>query len=167
MNLSTRRLIIRQFQPDDLADFHAYQADPLVRRYLPGEPMSVEQAAEYLASQAELGEREVGAWHGYAVQDTSSGKLIGDIGVYLASAVEGDIGFQFAPAFHRQGYGHEAATTFLAYLFEELGLARVTAGCDEANAGSRALIGSLGMTPQPGVSTDGSCRYELPRDQAS
>jgi ribosomal-protein-alanine N-acetyltransferase len=163
--LRTGRLTIRRLRPADVQDFHAYQADPLVRRYLPGEAMSIEQAERYVASQAGLGEREVGAWHGYAVQDTSSAKLIGDIGVYLVSAAEGDIGFQFAPAFHRQGYGREAATAFLTYLFEELGLERVTAGCDEANAASRALIGRLGLNPQAAASTDGSCHFELTRDQ--
>ena len=114
---------------------------------------------------AALDEHEINAWHGYAVQHAESGTVIGDLGVYLASGVEGDIGFQFHPDFHRQGYGHEAMTAFLPYLFEKLGLERVTAGCDEANGGSRALLDRLGLQPQTPATTDGTCHYELARDE--
>lgn len=162
--LRTDRLVIRQFTPADLEDFCAYQADAEVRRYSTGEPMTVDQAVEYLATQAGLDEREVHAWHGYAVQHAESGIVIGDIGVYLASATEGDIGFQFHPGFHRQGYGGEAATAFLAYLFDDLGLDRVTAGCAEGNLASRALIGRLGLRPQTPAVKDGDCHYDLTRD---
>ena len=44
MIVRTRRLLIRRFTQADLTDFCAYQADPRVREYLPGEPMDVEQA---------------------------------------------------------------------------------------------------------------------------
>jgi ribosomal-protein-alanine N-acetyltransferase len=165
--LSTRRLLIRRFTPADLEDFCAYQADPQVRRYLAGEPMDVDQAAQYLASQAVLDERKTKAWHDYAVQLVESGTVIGNVGVYLASEVEGDIGFQFHPGFHRQGYGLEAATAFLAYLFEGLGLERVTAGCDQANDASHALIGRLGLRPQAQPVTAGGYNYELTRDEWS
>lgn len=37
----TDRLIIRRFSPADLDGFCAYQADPRVRRYVPGDPMDV------------------------------------------------------------------------------------------------------------------------------
>jgi ribosomal-protein-alanine N-acetyltransferase len=163
--MRTRRLLIRRFAPTDLDDFLAYQGDPQVRKYLRGAPMDADQAAHYLTVQAALDERAVDAWHGYAVQHVGSGAVIGDIGVYLASAVEGDVGFEFHPGFHRQGYGHEAMTAFLSYVFDSLRLDRVTAGCDQANSASRALLGRLGMNLRTPITEDASCRYELTRDR--
>ena len=142
------RLIIRRFAVEDLADFLAYQADPVVRRYLPGEPMSPEQAIDYLNAQAVLDETAVDAWHGYAVQQTA-GRVIGDIGVWLSSRPEdansGDVGFQFHPDVHGRGYAREAMQAFLPHVFETLGLQRITATCHAANTSSRRLMERLGM----------------------
>lgn len=162
--LRTSRLLIRSFSPADLGDFCAYQADPRVRQYQHGQPMGVQQAAHYLTVQAGLDERELSSWHGYAVQHVESGTVIGDIGVYLESRAEGDIGFQFHPGFHRQGYGCEAMTAFLPYVFETLGLERVTAGCEPANRASRALLGRLGMQQRTPAAV-GDCHYDLTRAQ--
>lgn len=74
---------------------------------------------------------------------------------------------KFHPGFHRQGYGREAMTAFLVHLFEELGLERVTAGCDQANSASRGLLVRLGLRPQTPAETDGSCQFELTRDEWS
>jgi RimJ/RimL family protein N-acetyltransferase len=138
---------VRRFAPGDLADFLAYQGDPVVRRHLPGEPMSTEQAVDYLAAQAVLDEKAVNAWHGYAVQHRADDRVIGDVGVWLAADRDGtgDVGFQFHPDYHGQGYAREAMETFLAYVFETLALPRVTAGCDAANRRSWGLMERLGM----------------------
>lgn len=154
--LPTRRLLVRRFTSADLSDFLAYQADPRVREYLPGEPMDAEKAARYLESQAVLDEAETGQWHAYAVQHVASGTVIGDVGVYLVSSVEGDIGFQFNPAFQGQGYAIEAMTALVELLFGSRGLERLTAGCDEGNRASRALLERLGLRlladqPEAGV----------------
>jgi ribosomal-protein-alanine N-acetyltransferase len=163
--LSTNRLIVRRFTPDDLADFLAYQSDLRVREFQHGDAMSVEQATSYLTAQSTIDERETGAWHGYAVEQRESGTVIGDIGIFLATGIEGDVGFQFHPAFHRRGYGYEAASAFLAYVFMDLGLDRVTAGCDQANAASRALLTRLGMQQRKPTGTGTDCSYELTRVQ--
>jgi ribosomal-protein-alanine N-acetyltransferase len=159
----TRRLVVRRFTLDDHQDFAAYQADPQVRKHVPGEAMTAEQATHYLAAQAVLDEHTIKTWHGYAVQHIESGTVIGDVGIYLVSAVEGDIGCQFHPGFHHQGYGLEAMTAFLSYVFETLKLNQVTAGCDQANTASSALLERLGLQ-RISSGSDGSYRYELTRD---
>ncbi|OIV39429.1 hypothetical protein BIV57_00905 [Mangrovactinospora gilvigrisea] len=162
-SLHTSRLIVRRFAPGDLADFCAYQADPKVREFQRGDAMSVGQAMSYLSAQSTIDERKVGAWHGYAVEQKESGTVIGDIGVFLATHFEGDVGSQFHPAYHRQGYGYEAASAFLTYLFEDLGLRRVTAGCDQANTASRALLTRLGAQQRKPSGTRADCSFELVR----
>ena len=163
--LPSRRVIIRRFTSADIEDFCAYQSDPQVREYMRGNPMDVEQAAEYLLTQSALEERQTGSWHAYAVQHVESGSVIGDVGFYLVSENEGDIGFQFHPAYYRQGFGLEAMTTLLPYLFETLGLERVTAGCDQANSASIALLERLGMQRHMATGSDNSYHYDLARDE--
>ncbi|MFI5845739.1 GNAT family N-acetyltransferase [Catenuloplanes sp. NPDC051500] len=161
--LRTPRLLIRRFAPGDYDDFAAYHAHPRVRRYLMGAPMDAERAARYLAEQAVLDARELERWHGYAVELLATGTVIGDVGVYLAAADEGDVGFQFHPAHHRRGYGLEAMTAFLDYCFGPLGLTRVTAGCDRDNAASAALLTRLGLQRQVPDAVDGGFRFALHR----
>jgi len=163
--LRTPRLVIRRFAPADLGDFLAYQADPRVREHMQGKPMDAVQAADYLAVQSIVEEHKPNTWHGYAVEHANTGTVIGDIGVYLDAAVpgSGDVGFQFHPAYHRQGYGLEAATAFLSYVFTTLDLDRVTAGCAPANQASAGLLERLGMRRRPEPAADGSNLYDLSR----
>jgi [ribosomal protein S5]-alanine N-acetyltransferase len=161
--LRTPRLLIRRLTPEDYDDFAAYHAHPRVRRFMAGAPMDAEQAARYLAEQAVLDERELKRWHGYAVALVATGTVIGDVGVYLASADEGDVGFQFHPDHHRQGYGLEAMTAFLDYCFGPLGLTHVTAGCDRANDASAALLTRLGLHRRVPDAVDGGFRFTLRR----
>jgi [ribosomal protein S5]-alanine N-acetyltransferase len=163
--LRTDRLVVRRFTSADVDDFCAYQADPRLRKFLQGAPHSAEEAARYLAAQAVLDERATSAWHGYAVQHLDSGKVIGDVGVYLVSAGEGDVGFQFHPAFHGQGYAREAMVAFLRYVFDVLGVEHVTAGCDQANTTSSTLLQRLGLHPRPASDDDGDLRFDLTRDE--
>jgi ribosomal-protein-alanine N-acetyltransferase len=165
--VTSERVIIRRFAVSDLADFLAYQADPVVRRYLLGEPMSPDEAAGYLAAQAALPDRTLDAWHGYAVQETAGGRVIGDVGVWLSSQPEqsdsGDVGFQFHPAFHGRGYAREAMQAFLPHVFETLARQRITATCKSANTSSRALMQRLGMHLDR--ESDDEVQYGLSRER--
>jgi ribosomal-protein-alanine N-acetyltransferase len=128
-----------------------------------GEPMSTEQAVDYLAAQSVLDESVPDAWHGYAVQHLADDRVIGDVGVWPAADGTGDVGFQFHPDYHGQGYAHEAMQTFLAYVFETLALPRVTAGCDAANKPSWGLMERLGMHEIE--KSEEQLRYALTREQ--
>lgn len=161
--LLTKRLIVRRFAPGDLADYRAYDAHPRVREFQRGDPLSIEQATSYLAEQAAIDERKTGSWHGYAVEHAESGVAIGDVGIFLASDAEGEVGFQFHPDYHRQGYGREAMSGFLAYVFGTLKVDHVTARCDPGNDASRALLTRLGLRQRKPISTEPYCRFGLLR----
>ncbi|WP_250005623.1 GNAT family N-acetyltransferase [Actinoplanes sp. M2I2] len=163
--ITTPRLVVRRFTSGDLADFLSYQSDPAVRRYLPGAPMTADQALEYLAAQAVLDDDQLDAWHGFAVHHVADDRVIGDVGVWLASDRDhaGDVGFQFDPRYHGQGYAREAMEAFLGHLFGPAGLRAVTAGCDPGNDASWGLMLRLGLRPMPG--TEQSLMYGLTREQ--
>ncbi|MEV4406290.1 GNAT family N-acetyltransferase [Actinoplanes sp. NPDC049598] len=164
--LSGPRLIVRRMSGDDLADFMAYQGDPVVRRFLPGEPMDPARAAAYLTVQATLDDGVLDDWHGYAVEHRAEGRMIGDVGVWLPSRPEeiADVGFQFHPGFHGQGYAREAMELFLPYAFVTFHLREVTATADVANLPSRALMRRLGMHLI--AESDREVRYGLSREVA-
>ena len=163
--IKTRRLLIRRFNAADLDDFLAYQADPAVRRHQPGQPMTTAQAVDYLATQAMLDQHALDRWHGFAVETSDAGRVIGDIGVWLYAqpADIGDIGFQFHPGYHGRGLAREAMEAFLPYVFGTLGLHRLTAGCDPANTASRRLLERLGMHLVEGSAV----QYELRREEVA
>ncbi len=163
MEIVTPRLVVRPFRASDLDGFLAYQGLPEVRRYLRGEPMDEEEAVRFLAGQAALRGDERGKWHGFAVEQIADGKMIGDVGVFLQKEVdEGDVGFQFHPAYHGQGFAQKAVRGLLGHLFESS--ERVTAHCDARNVASWRLMERLGMRR---VSESGEgFGYALGRDES-
>ncbi|MES2658676.1 MAG: GNAT family N-acetyltransferase [Verrucomicrobiota bacterium] len=145
--IQTARLEIRRFVNEDLADYLAYQTAPEVLEFMPNGPMSESEAVEFIGQQAGLAEGEKGHYHAFAVFHPEDGKVIGDVGFYLHAGAEngGDMGFQIHPAYHGKGYASEAAAAVLRYGFVQLGLARITSGCDARNTSSFRLLERLGM----------------------
>jgi [ribosomal protein S5]-alanine N-acetyltransferase len=160
--ITTERLVVRPFASADLEDFLAYQSHPLVRLHMPGEPHTDEAAAAYLEEQAALDDEQRDSWHDWAVEHRGSGRVIGNIGVYLPAATptEGDLGFQFSPDVHGRGYAREAALAMLERLGSDWSLTRITASCDTANERSARLLLGLGMTELPGAGA-GQRSFEL------
>jgi len=158
----TKRLTIRRFYESDLDDFLSYQSHPIVREYARGQPFDREGAAAMLKQQAFLRDDARDVYHSFAVVLTKEEKVIGDIGLYLPSdkAKIGDLGFQFHPDYHGQGYATEAAQALIQHAFLSWNLTHITASCDARNLRSRQLIERLGMSLQPSEES-GSISYEL------
>lgn len=165
MNITTKRLTIRRFQLTDLADYLAYQSHPEVRRFMPGQAMTDEQAERLLAKQSAMQDLDRDVYHAFAVTLRNDERLIGDVGMYLPSGDEkvGDLGFQFDPEFHGQGYAFEAAEALLKAAFSDWNLTTITASCDRENVRSSRLLERLGMRRREQTTTDGSLAFELKR----
>jgi ribosomal-protein-alanine N-acetyltransferase len=166
--VSTPRLRVRRFRETDVSDFLAYQADPVVRRYARGEPMTPDAAAAYVASQAALAQQQRDAWHAFAVEELVTDAVIGDVGFFLpgSSTAPVDLGYQLHPAWHGRGYAYEAVLPFLDFVFGTYECPSVTAGCDVGNEPSQRLMQRLGMRLVSGPSDhadDGEVRYVLDR----
>ncbi|MBX7235025.1 MAG: GNAT family N-acetyltransferase [Caldilineales bacterium] len=146
--LETPRLRLRPFQDADLEAFLAYRNDPAVARYQGWEmPYTRAMAEDFIAVMKTRTPDLPGKWLQLAVEAKATGVLIGDVAFYL---LEGDlrqaeIGFTLATAYQRQGYATEAVRRLLAHLFEEKGLHRVRANCDDRNLASVRLMERLGM----------------------
>lgn len=143
----TVRLIARPMVPGDLEPFVAYRADPEVARFQGWSDFSLADGRALLTSQegARLG--TPGEWYQIALEERSSGALVGD----LASRVSGsepremEVGFTLARGHQGRGYGTEALQGLLDVAFGTLGMHRVIAVTDALNAPAAALLERVGL----------------------
>lgn len=148
--LRTDRLLLREWRESDLAPWAALNADPEVRRYLPGVPTREQCDAAVARFQAALEQRGWGFW---AVEVRGTGEFIGFTG--LDPVEEGqpftgvEAGWRLARAAWGHGYATEAARAALEFGFAELGLPEILAITATGNDRSRAVMRRLGMTHDP------------------
>ncbi|WP_433009150.1 GNAT family N-acetyltransferase [Kribbella sp. CA-294648] len=145
--ITTARLELRHFRPEDAEAFAAYRSVPEVARYQSWEaPFSLDNARTTVAGFA-TGDPLAPGWFQYAID--LDGRLIGDIGLNTAdNLMQADLGFTLAPAYQGKGYATEAVGALLEQLFTERELHRVSAECDARNVTSARLLQRLGFRPE-------------------
>jgi RimJ/RimL family protein N-acetyltransferase len=98
--LSTERLVLRRFRPEDLDAFVAYRSDPEVARYQSWEaPYRPSQARQFLHELAAVHPDTPGEWFQFAVALRHTDRLIGDCGTHVGAEDprQAEIGFTLAP----------------------------------------------------------------------
>jgi RimJ/RimL family protein N-acetyltransferase len=147
MQLSTARLILREFTKADAVAVHAYAADPVATELQIWGPNAVDDTREFL--ERTLAESQAAPRVSYqlAVTLAASGELIGGCGLFFddADGTDAEIGYTLHPAHWRHGYATEAARALLAYGFDTLGKHRIAATCDARNTASFKVMERLGM----------------------
>lgn len=141
----TPRLVLRRLRDDDAAVLAAYRSDPDVARYQSWPtPFSEERALELVAS---VRNRQPGqpGWFQFAIADKTTDTLLGDGGLNVFEARQGEIGYTLAPWAQGRGYATEAVSGLLDLAFGDLDLHRVVARTDPRNARSGALLRRLGF----------------------
>jgi RimJ/RimL family protein N-acetyltransferase len=148
--LQTPRLILRQFQPSDAANFRAYRNDPEVAKYQSWTPdVSEEKAKAFVLSQSQLTAGARDEWVQIAIEDVSSGELVGDCAVHVdGEGQQAEVGFSIATGWQRKGIAGEALAALLDWAFgaeDGPGLHRVHATIDARNEAAAALLARLGF----------------------
>ena len=135
--LQTDRLILRRFEQRDAEDLYSYLSDPEVVRFEPYKPMSYKKAVQEL--QQRISSEEM-----IAVEDKSSGRLIGNL--YLGKRKNNalEIGYIFNRNFWGHGYATESCSAVIDLAFSK-GIHRVYAECDPENTASWHLLERLGF----------------------
>ena len=148
--LTTERLLLRQWHDDDLHDWATMNADPAVREFFPAVLEQHEAASSLASFRADLDERGWGWW---AVEERSTGTVIGMAGldpVDEGMPVHGvEAGWRLARAAWGNGYATEAARAVFAYGFGPLRLHEILAMAAAGNVRSHAVMRRLGMTHNP------------------
>ena len=147
VEITTDRLLLRQWCPGDRDPFAAINADPEVMQFFPS---TLDREASDSAVdrwQAQIAERGWGMW---AAELTSTGELIGFVGLqmtpdYLPIRPGVEIGWRLARAHWGRGLASEAASAALRFGFEQIGLAEIVSVAPKINLRSRAVMERLGM----------------------
>lgn len=140
--METKRIRLRNFRPEDLADFYAYaKIDGL------GEAAGWRHLNSLEEAQAELPVLLDNPF-AYALEDKSSGKVIGHLTIHDEdenhNSFEKELGFVLHPDFRRQGIMREVVQMMIAELFQH-GIEKIFVGCLADNLASENLIKKLGF----------------------
>ena len=147
MQLSTERLLLREFNADDWTAVLAYQNDPLYLRYYPWTERTPADVQDFVQRMISRQQEQPRTKFQLAVVLKSTGELIGNCGIRMESAGvhEADIGYEFSPNHWGQGYATEAARALVSFGFTELKLHRIWAHCIADNQGSARVLRKVGM----------------------
>jgi RimJ/RimL family protein N-acetyltransferase len=142
----TSRLIIRRFMSMDVQDAYEILSHPEVAKYEFWDAYDWEETKEDIEIQSAVLPGTYGVWNEFAVEMKVGQKMIGNISFRLNDPVQrqAEIGFHFNVQYHGQGFGKEAVTGLIEYLWK-LGAYRIWAVADIRNLSSWKMMEKLGM----------------------
>ncbi|NMG07756.1 GNAT family N-acetyltransferase [Brasilonema sp. UFV-L1] len=142
--LETQRLILRGFREEDLDAYTEMCSDPEVMRYIgEGKPLSRWESWRNMAMM--LGHWQLRGYGIWAVEERSSGEMIGRIGCWKPEGWPGfEIGWTLRRTYWGHGFATEAATTAMDYAFGELQQSHVISLIRPQNAASIRVAERLG-----------------------
>lgn len=163
--LTTDRLVLRGFTPQDVEALHDVLSERDVHHYFPRtDPPTREQVEKVIADQLAHWEKHQCGW--WAVLLRENGKLIGWCGLqFLPEFDEIEVAYLVGKPYWGQGLATEAARAAVQFGFQSLGLDRIVALASVENGASQRVIQKLGMTLVERLNIWGmDCyRYSLPR----
>lgn len=150
--LSTDRLILREWRPEDLAPFSRLNADSDVMRFFPATMSEQETTAMVERITQHIDTYGFGFW---AAELKETGEFIGFIGMHhvtqeLPFCPTVEIGWRLDKAFWGKGYAPEGARACLAYAFSHLKLAEIVSFTAAVNKPSIRVMEKIGLTRDRG-----------------
>jgi len=146
--LTTERLVLRRFRPEDLDAFVAYRSDPQIARYQVWEAPYLAGQAHQLLQHLQASHPDTpGEWFQFAMTLRHTDRLIGDCAANVRAddSRQAEVGFTLAAEHQGHGYATEAVRRLLHYLLVERGKHRVSATCDDRNTRSAAVLERVGL----------------------
>jgi RimJ/RimL family protein N-acetyltransferase len=142
--LRTERLTLRMFREADFEQYAKLCADPEVVRYL-GEGKTLSRAEAWRQMAMLIGHWQLRGYGPWAVEETSSGNLVGRIGFFNPEGWPGfEAGWVLAREHWGKGYAIEGARRALDYAFSEMGREHVISLIHPENLGSIKVAERLG-----------------------
>lgn len=143
--LETHRLILRPFRDDDLEAYAAMGADPEVMRFLSPDGSLLSRADAWRQMAMFLGHWELRGYGTWAVQERTSGDLVGRVGLHFPEGwPDRELGWTIARRFWGRGYATEAARTAIDHAFGTLGWTHLVSLIHPDNGPSIRLAERLG-----------------------
>lgn len=143
--IETERLVLRAAGPEDAAALHARRNDPAAAEMQAWEiPYPFEKAERLLLANAELGGPTDGEW--YMIRIDAGEVPVGDLAVHLTwGGRTAEIGYTLGSEYWGYGFATEAVAALLAYLFETIGVTRVSATPHPDNVASAQVLERTGF----------------------
>jgi [ribosomal protein S5]-alanine N-acetyltransferase len=149
VELVTARLHLRPFTAADQEAIHAVYSDPDVMRYVGhGAHRSMAETVRALRVYADI--LRANGYSFLALVERERDVLVGDAGLNPLGGRGPDVelGYTVARAEWGRGYATEVGRALVEHAFDTLGVPRVVAQVEPANAASRHVLEKLGMTPR-------------------
>ncbi len=151
--IETARLLMRGPQPDDLAAWSMYVADPEYLRYIPWRPLTPQQRAERnLNAVAQVWEQHTPGDIAWVIALKATGQIMGWSGA--GPSIEGgdaELVYMLGKPFWGQGFATEAARAVIRYGFENRPWDRIVATIQPENIGSLRVLEHLGFAYEKDV----------------
>jgi RimJ/RimL family protein N-acetyltransferase len=146
-DLTTDRLLLRQWRDSDREPFAALNADPAVMEHFPALQTREQSDALIDRNIPDLDDRGWGLW---ALEVKDTGEFIGFTGLnvptFEAPFLPGvEIGWRLAKGAWGNGYATEAARAALAYGFGPAGLDEIVSFTATTNLPSQRVMQRIGM----------------------
>jgi RimJ/RimL family protein N-acetyltransferase len=138
---------LRPIEEEDIEFLQRCMNDPQVwRPALDVDPTNHEQGSDFFESVI----RDTDGIHCFACEDREPLGVLSLTGTEYgpdetARSRAAELAYWFAPDYHGQGYGSDAAGRLIQYAFEDRNLRRVSARCGSFNDASIGLLESLGF----------------------
>jgi RimJ/RimL family protein N-acetyltransferase len=145
----TARLILRNFKPEDLDDYHRLiYGDAEVMRYIGNGKTRTREQTEMIMNRFVEYDKQEGCTL-WAALDKTSHQLLGQCGlIYIDSTPEIELAYAFGKPYWGQGFATEAARAALRYGFEALKLENIIAVAYPENQPSQRVMQKIGMRHQ-------------------
>jgi RimJ/RimL family protein N-acetyltransferase len=170
--IETERLRLRAHTAGDFEACVLMWSDPIVTRFIGGRPFTAEEVWQRV-------QRYAGSWmllgHGFwAIDEKSTGKLVGEIGIMDAKrdmnppfGDDLELGWALLPNGHGKGYASEALRAVLDWERKHLNGACLVAMIDPDNAPSIKLANKFGFTERARTTYKGVPTIQFERRRPS
>lgn len=149
MEILTPRLLLREFTPEDLPAFHAYQTDPRHTEFYGPEdldPGLAEGLIERFLAWAAASPRQ--NYQLAIARRENPADVIGSCGIRLAGCEPGigEFGLELAAEHWGHGVATEAALAILWFAFHDLGVREIRGATVTENTRVQRLVARLGFS---------------------
>jgi ribosomal-protein-alanine N-acetyltransferase len=150
--LESERVLLRSWQPSDLAPWIALNLDAENLRYFPRTYSAEESQASFLRIRDLLNENSYGLW---AAEEKSSGEFMGFVGLMhhnipgIAFMPCYEIGWRLDKKYWGKGYATESAKVVLAFGVRELTISEIFSFTAKGNLPSINVMRKIGLRERP------------------
>ena len=140
--IETERLILRQWNADDFADFARYYSDEVNARYVGGQK-DADAAWRHMALQ--IGHWQLKGFGYWAVDEKATGDFVGCVGLWQSPGwPELELGYWLVPEHQGKGYAREGCLRCRDFARDVLRARSLVSYIDPSNARSIRLAESIG-----------------------